>query len=201
MDKVMASERTVTRVPSGKRGMAISSLTAAFIKDPLVRYMYPDAEAYLAHAPALFDAYAGCAVDHEMAFEAGDYSALAMWMPPGEHADGDVLGALLEKTMRPELLGPTFEILGQMEAHHPEEPHWFLPMIGVDPVHQGKGLGGALLADMCKRLDAENALAYLDSSNVLNIPLYERHGFVVVDEIRMDGLPPVWPMLRRPRGG
>jgi GNAT superfamily N-acetyltransferase len=29
---------------------------------------------------------------------------------------------------------------------HPEEPHWYLPWIGVRPEAQGRGVGSALLA-------------------------------------------------------
>jgi hypothetical protein len=27
-----------------------------------------------------------------------------------------------------------------LRRHHPSEPHWYLPIIGVDPVHHGKGM-------------------------------------------------------------
>ena len=33
----------------------------------------------------------------------------------------------------------------QMANYHPREPHWYLPLMGVDPTCQGKGLGSALM--------------------------------------------------------
>ncbi len=39
-----------------------------------------------------------------------------------------------------------FSMFEQMDALHPQEPHWHLPLIGVDPAHQGKGIGSALLS-------------------------------------------------------
>jgi hypothetical protein len=42
-------------------------------------------------------------------------------------------------------------------------------------------------------------LAYLESSNLRNVPLYERHGFKVLGTIQAGGSPPITPMLRKPR--
>ncbi len=94
-----------------------------------------------------------------------------------------------------DLLG-TFE---KMEQWHPEEPHWYLPIIGVEPNAQGKGLGAELMRHAVVRCDQERALAYLESSNPRNISLYLRHGFEVMGEIRVGAGPLVTLMLRRPR--
>jgi len=67
------------------------------------------------------------------------------------------------------------------------------------PVHQGKGYGSALLRPVLERCDREKQLAYLESSNPGNIPLYERHGFVVLGSIQSGSSPTVVPMLRKPR--
>jgi len=48
------------------------------------------------------------------------------------------------------------------------------------------------------RVDEQHLHAYLESSNPANVPLYRRHGFEVVREIRMQGVPPVVPMVRPP---
>jgi ribosomal protein S18 acetylase RimI-like enzyme len=62
-----------------------------------------------------------------------------------------------------------------------------------------RGLGGALMRYAIERCDADKMLAYLESSNPRNIPLYERHGFEVMGEIKVGAGPTVTPMLRRPR--
>jgi ribosomal protein S18 acetylase RimI-like enzyme len=83
---------------------------------------------------------------------------------------------------------------------HPRSPsHWYLYAIGTSTSSQGRGVGSALLRDMLDRVDEEQLPAYLESSNVRNVPLYERHGFSVVEEIRLgrDG-PQMWRMWREP---
>ena len=86
-----------------------------------------------------------------------------------------------------------------MAAYHPDGPHWYLPMIGVNPAHQSKGLGAALLRQALERCDREGLPAHLESTNPRNISLYMRHGFVAVGEIQAGSSPTMVPMLRQPR--
>jgi ribosomal protein S18 acetylase RimI-like enzyme len=87
-----------------------------------------------------------------------------------------------------------------MLRHHPRQPpHWYLYAIGTQAAVQGRGVGSALLRDRLEQLDAEGLPAYLESSNIRNVPLYERHGFTVVEEIAVGhGGPTLWRMWREP---
>ena len=90
-------------------------------------------------------------------------------------------------------------MLDEMDSYHIEEEHWYLPMIGVDPSQQGRGIGSALLQHALAPCDEQGLPAYLESSNPANVPLYQRHGFEVLGEIQIGSSPVVYPMLRRPR--
>lgn len=90
-------------------------------------------------------------------------------------------------------------VIGEMERYHPDEPHWYLPLIGIDPSRQGRGYGTALLKHGLAICDREGALAYLDSTNPRNNPLYERHGFELLGTIQGGTSPPIYPMLRQHR--
>jgi GNAT superfamily N-acetyltransferase len=70
---------------------------------------------------------------------------------------------------------------------------------GVDPAHQGKGLGGVLMRHATDICDRDGVLAYLESSNLRNVPLYERHGFEILGTIQAGSSPVITPMLRKPR--
>ena len=92
-----------------------------------------------------------------------------------------------------------FAIFEQMGSYHPDEPHWYLPLIGVDPAHQRRGYGSALLEHALRACDADGTPAFLEASSLESIPLYQRHGFEVLGTIQVGTSPPITPMLRRPR--
>jgi ribosomal protein S18 acetylase RimI-like enzyme len=85
-----------------------------------------------------------------------------------------------------------------MSQAHPREPHWYLPLIGVEPIEQGRGHGSTLLRIALTVCD-QDLPAYLEASSQQSIPLYERHGFEVVGTIQAGSSPKMFPMFRRPR--
>jgi ribosomal protein S18 acetylase RimI-like enzyme len=83
-------------------------------------------------------------------------------------------------------------------AKKPSKPHFYLVILGVQPDRQGVGLGSMLLSHTLSQLDALGMPAYLENSNPVNMPLYLRHGFRVIDEIKQYGGPSEWCMWRDP---
>jgi ribosomal protein S18 acetylase RimI-like enzyme len=86
-----------------------------------------------------------------------------------------------------------------MSSYHPSEPHWYLPLIGVDPTLRGKGYGSSLMEHALIQCDHDKKPAYLESSNPKNMTLYERHGFELLGTIQVEASPPICPMVRKPR--
>ncbi len=123
-----------------------------------------------------------------------------MWLPPGVEPDSERLGELIAGSAPKAILSDLMSVMEQMGSSHPEERHWYLPLIGVDPAMHGRGIGSALLTHALRRADADGVPAYLESSNPRNIDLYQRHGFEILRTIQVGSSPPVVPMLRRPRG-
>jgi len=171
----------------------------AFAADPPMRFLFPDPQAYLEHFPAFAEAFGGAAFEHGTAHVAGEFSGAAMWLPPGVHADNERIGAVVAEALDPDIAGDAFSVLKGMEDYHIEEPHWYLPMIGVDPAQQGRGIGSALLRHALAKCDEDHLPAYLESSRPENIPLYERHGFRVLGQVGGDSFPVITPMLRPAR--
>jgi predicted GNAT family N-acyltransferase len=86
-----------------------------------------------------------------------------------------------------------------MEEAHPEEPHWYLMVIGSDPTVRGAGFGQVLMRSRLDRCDAEHAPAYLEASEMSLVPYYHRFGFEQIGEIAIPGGPTMIPMWRAPR--
>ena len=178
---------------------AINTIVLAFSTDPVARWIWPDPHKYFNVMPAFTRAFAGGAFGHRSALRSEDYTGVALWLPPGGHPDEAAVGEIIEETVSPAVREDLYSVLEQMAASHPPEAHWYLPMIGVDPAHQGHGHGSALLAHALELCDREHLPAYLESSNPRNISLYRRHGFEVVRTIGIGTSPPVVPMVRPAR--
>ena len=179
--------------------LAIAVLVLAFTTDPAVRWTWPDPKQYLMHFPSFVRAFGGNAFAHESAYRVDGCAGAALWLPPEVRPDENALEALLQRTGSAPAQKDASALFEQMGHYHPREPHWYLPLIGVDPFHQGKGYGAALMQHALIPCDRDHTVAYLESSNPKNIPLYERHGFEVLATIQVGTSPPIFPMLRKPR--
>ena len=173
-------------------------LTLAFSGDPATRWTWPEPKTFIEAFPHFATAFGGAAFGKGTALRVGSAGA-ALWLPPGTEPDDAALDALMQRTadIGTAVDGP--ELMRQMADYHPKEPHWFLPLLGVDPAHQNQGVGSALLKYVTDRCDRDGALAYLDSSNPRNIPLYQRHGFEIIGRAQAGNSPVITPMLRRPQ--
>jgi GNAT superfamily N-acetyltransferase len=177
----------------------IETLILAFVADPVTRWKWPRAHQYIAAMGKFVNAFGGNAFKHGAAFCTDDLAGVALWLPPGVHPDESQMRDIMENSTSPMARAAAPALLEQMAKCHPSEPHWYLPLIGVDPAHQGKGYGEALMAYALERCDRDKLPAYLESTNPRNVPLYRRHGFEPLGAVKAGSSPTLVPMLRRPR--
>lgn len=189
----------VRQVGTDEQDRAVAVQVMAFGADPVMRWAWPEPRDYLECFPRFLRAFGGTAFAESTAYTSEGFGGVSMWLPPGAEPDADAIVEVFESTLEQPRLDESFAIFEQMGAHHIEEPHWYLAVIGVDPASQGKGVGSALLRHTLAECDAHGLPAYLESSNPANVPLYERHGFEVVGEIQAGSSPVIYPMLRRAR--
>jgi GNAT superfamily N-acetyltransferase len=186
-------------------------LAAAFHDDPVLGWLLPEGPGRAAALRRFFEIETRHVVlphrDSGTTF-AADQSptkqealGAALVLPPGQwrtplrvqavHAPGYLR---IFRQALPRALG----VLLALERHHPREPHYYLPYIGVRPDAQGRGLGTALLRPVLERCDREGVPAYLEASCPDNARLYRRLGFRTLELIRPLGSPPLELMLRGP---
>lgn len=177
----------------------IDTIVLAFSGDPVARWCWAEPHRYLTCMPGFVQAFAGRAFQHGGAFRTADEAGAALWLLPGVHADEEALGDILQRTLVASVRADLLAVMGQLATYHPSEPHWYLPMIGVDPTRHGQGYGAALMTYALERCDRAHAPAYLESTNPRNTSLYLRHGFRALGRVQVGGSPPLTPMLRPAR--
>ncbi|MGE5596632.1 MAG: GNAT family N-acetyltransferase [Hyphomicrobiales bacterium] len=141
---------------------------------------------------------------HGDVYTTGDIQGGAFWTPPGKWK----LGLLQQLLALPDFARSTgwrriptvISGINGVEKKHPKQPHYYLLALGVEPELQGRSIGTQLMRPVLERCDHEGIPAYLESSKERNVPLYERNGFRVTEEIVLPkGGPKLWLMWRDPQ--
>lgn len=201
----------IGRLDPGRLDEAARVLTAALIDEPGFASIYPDVAVRRPVMERLMAMPARDALRFRTVWAAtiGDEIAgVAVWLPPGAFPPSfgrslHLLPALLPLVR----YGPgAFVRLMRMGAnaqrHFPDEPSWYLEILGVAPGHQGRGIGSRLIAPALAQADAMGAPAYLETGEERNLGFYERFGFRVREaavQLAPTPGPTHWTM-QRPRG-
>lgn len=181
----------------------VDTLSDSFSRDPVFNWVFPRKQLH----PDFFrlvikDVYLPRGIIHME--DAG--RAAALWLPPQERFEIPPRLALLNFILQlilhkgPQTLWRLYRQHRAFARNLPRDPHYYLQFIGCRPGDQGQGIGAALLKEGTRICDKRGMPAYLESSNILNVPLYQRHGFeVIAEEILARNGPKAWFMWREPQ--
>lgn len=200
-----ARRRTITvrEARPHEDGALGDALARTFWDDPVMSWLMPNERARYHRQKHFYRAEIKATRQRGKVLTTPDLDGAALWLPPHKWRTpwktivGQAPGLILAFSTR---IGPGLKLLQHMEEIHPKEPHWYLGIIGTDPLRQGSGVGGALIRDVTDRCDREGIGAYLESSKHANVAYYERFGFKVTGEVSAPkGGPTLWPMWRDPQ--
>ena len=181
---------------------AAGVLARALADDPGWVYLFPDDATRVARMTRMLRCMlAGAYVPQDASLHVPG-AAAAIWTPPGGH--DLTLGVALRVAL------PLAFMLGRasaravrlfraMEGRVPDEPHYYLAILGVDPAQQGRGLGLAVCAPVLARCDESRTLAWLESTNPRNHSFYRRRGFEVAAATAIADGPTFTFFAREPR--
>ena len=171
----------------------IATMVLAFSADPFIRWLFPEPAEFLSCFTEITRIHGERTAAYGGAYGLADGRGAAFWYPPGTNPDGDTLGAVLKKAG---VMARLSQVWVKVSEYEPNEPHWYLRQIGIDPVLQRNGQGATLLVAGLADVDERGDLAYLEATSVTSRNFYERFGFSVLGEVQALDSVPLWPMSR-----
>jgi len=84
-------------------------------------------------------------------------------------------------------------------AHDLVDEHWHIGPVGVEPGLQGRGIGNAVLGELCSSFDRSRRVGWLETDKERNVRFYTHFGFEVIATTTILGVP-TWFMRRDPVG-
>ena len=196
---------SVRQATAADRADTAIVLAQAFVDDPAMAYLFRACArrpAALLRFFAMIGAADAATVHWTLALDPeGTPVAAATWRPPGLwRTPLPVLLRLLPRLLATfgTALPRALALQGQLEAHHPRVPHWYLQFAGCVPASQGRGYGGAAIRAQLARCDLTGIPASLETATPANLVLYQALGFVIADHFRIKGGPEFWTMWREP---
>ncbi|HLG75013.1 MAG TPA: GNAT family N-acetyltransferase [Ktedonobacteraceae bacterium] len=205
---MMTGDSQIVLIDALQTAAAGALLADAFFSDTLNSYVFPDPEERRRVLPWYFTASVleGTLLNSAYA-TVGQMRGVAVWTPPGLHErtpERARQSGLDQMAVRfgPEAYRRFMEIIDHLEHVSSQvvpSDHWYLSLIGVSPLSQGQGIGGALLTPVLQRADVEGISCYLETFEAKNLAFYQRHGFqVVATDTEPHSQLPFWAMRRDP---
>jgi GNAT superfamily N-acetyltransferase len=178
-------------------------LRRAFHDDPIYRWLVPRERQWERNGQHLFACYLRQSAASGTVLTTPEREGAALWVRPSAPGPGVLerlrSAAALLRTVRART-PLALRAAAVIHRHHLRDPHWYLSILGTEPPLQGLGIGSALMRPVLERCDAEGRLAFVKTATRSTLPLYEQHGFAIVDAFRLPaGGPEVWCMVRRPQ--
>jgi len=199
----------VDRMQPHDEPSVIAMLGRAFYDDPLFGYFVPN---LLHQTKGLLGFMSGAVKDARpfgevwVAHTDGKVAAAAVWLPPGSYPRSPQREVMTNVRAVPAFarargrVRESLKLLAAVDKAHKDVgvPHFYLAVLGSDPLYQRVGAGSAVIGPVLQHCDKEKLPAYLETQKEANIAYYARHRFEVVRKLDMPPCPPVWTLLREP---
>lgn len=136
------------------------------------------------------------------------FEAVALWLPPGRSIglwpvvkSGFASARFAVTPPFPNMrrMMATLRAFDESHKRQMPDPHWYLMALGVDPAHQHRGHGSEAVRWGIQRADEDNRPIYLETETDANAGFYEKLGFEVLDEKKIEAIDMFFSlMIRQP---
>jgi GNAT superfamily N-acetyltransferase len=155
--------RTVRKARPNELGRLAAVLASAFHDDPPIRWVLKDDGRRRSLLERSFGLYLRRLwFKQDECYTTGSVVGAIVWELPGQWKVGVVDQLRLLPSMariNGRLLSRILRAFAAVQSNHPAEPHYYLPLVGVEPEWHGRGLGTALMRPILDRCDNEKVPA------------------------------------------
>ena len=183
-------------------------LSRAFQEDPTFTEIISEETERIENLIHLFKFVIKYGLKYGLVIMTSGMEGISVWLPPEKTVittwKAIKSGAFsLVLKIKSKTLNLQRKIDNYMEDMHKRlvpDPHWFLPVIGVEPEYQGLGHGKNMLSFMINHIEEERLPIYLETNSTKNVQFYNKFDFFVLhkEKIPYIGLKQ-WFMLRNPK--
>jgi GNAT superfamily N-acetyltransferase len=186
---------------------AVASLTAAFVEYPLLVLLCPDAKRRPRVTEAFCQFLFRSAVACDGAFGTADRHAIVCSWPLGSEwpswwrtlRTGGLSMAWRMGWRATRLLSRLEREFDAARLTHVPGSHCYVPLLGVRPESQGKGLSRAVMQPVFEAADRDRVPVYLETVPEANVAIYKRLGFELRGNRELTGGLANWELVRAPR--
>lgn len=183
---------------------AVETLVEAFADDPVTAHLFPDAARRRVGMAEVFRIQLRYGQRYGRVELAKSAGAVAVWIRPEHTTPSWTQMVRVGLLTAPFTLGWSatrrmlrfMQFITDCRMRTMGGPHWYLACLGVQPDHQGQGLGAVLVQHGLQRIQSSGVPGYLETAKESNLPFYQKHGFQVVGRKQVpDAGPGIWRLV------
>lgn len=181
-------------------------ISEAFFNDPLMLYLFPKAKERKRKLKSMMELLLRIGIKYGIVHTtSAKLEGIAIWFPSNKSKITTWMGLLNggfsyffklgSKAVKKQNRLYNYILTKHMNLM--PSYHWYLSIIGINPIYQGKGFSSVLFNSMFNQIDKQNLPFFLDTNNEENLPIYNRFGFRLLEEYQIPDTNVVnWAMIR-----
>ena len=208
MGNVSTSEiQKLTSLSNDELKIASEVLTNAFQEDPVFSKLIPNDKERHKTLFKIFKFQIKYCLRHGVVLSTSNLKGISLWYPPKNAfisiwksiKSGSLSLILKIKWKNLHVLRKNDDFCEDLHKKLVSTPHWYLSAIGIDPKHQGKGIGRRMLSFMIKKIAKDHKTIFLETNSKRNVKFYKQFGFRNLHKVITPGTNiNHWSMIRYP---
>ncbi len=181
----MSEIQKLTSLSSNQLKLASEVLSNAFREDPVFSKLIPNDKERHKTLFKIFKFQIKYCLKHGVVLSTSNLKGISLWFPPKNAfisiwksiKSGSLSLIFKIKWKNLHILRKNDDFCEDLHKKLVTTPHWYLSTIGIDPKHQGKGIGRRMLSFMINQIARDHKTIFLETNSKRNVIFYKHFGF------------------------